>query len=275
MLIISLKNGQLGNNLKSYSKIIAFAVHHHINVYILGFDDYYCYFENLAYYPNVKFIAPFKNCFNKKWIKPFWKSYLKIIGSITHLIYTRKKLKQLNDGAIHIINAWKMLEEKLDPSISYDCTKEIFAPKSVIKEKTDFAMNAYKDEYVIVGVHIRRGDYKDYRNGEWYYEDNIYSEKMEEFEKEYHALHPNEKIAFLLCSNEKLNLDYFRSRHYVFQIPQAGIMHDLYGLSQCDYIIGAPSSYSEWAAFYGNTPIFIIGERNRQVKLSEFGIPHY
>lgn len=275
MLIISLKNGQLGNNLKSYSKIIAFAIHYNINVYILGFDDYYCYFENLAYYPNIKFVTPFKKCINKRWRKPFWKSYLKVIGSLTHLIYTRKKLEQLNDGSFHILNAWKMIEEKLDSSISYDCTKQIFTPKSLIKEKTDSIINVYRKEYVIVGVHIRRGDYKNYRNGEWYYEDEVYSEKMEEFEKEYGSLHPDQKIIFLLCSNEKLNMEYFQSKHSVFQIPQAGIMHDLYGLSQCDYIIAVPSSYSEWAAFYGSTPLFIMGRKDRQLKLSKFAIPNY
>lgn len=43
-------------------------------------------------------------------------------------------------------------------------------------------------------------------------------------------------------------------------------------LSQCDYIIGLPSSYSQWASFMGEVPVKFIMSSNDQIYAKDFSI---
>jgi Glycosyl transferase family 11. len=99
---------------------------------------------------------------------------------------------------------------------------------------------------VIVGVHIRRGDYKEWLDGIYYFSDEAYSRAMKDLEKQ--LLEKGEKVKFLICSNEKINLNSF-SELDCFIIPESSSEKDLYALSKSDYIIGPPSSFSQWASF--------------------------
>jgi hypothetical protein len=41
-------------------------------------------------------------------------------------------------------------------------------------------------------------------------------------------------------------------------------MGDLYALAKYDYILGPLSSYSQWASFYGNKPLYqLSGSKDR------------
>lgn len=41
-------------------------------------------------------------------------------------------------------------------------------------------------------------------------------------------------------------------------------------MSQCDYIIGPPSTFSTWASFMGKVPLLHLYSAGQKVKLSEF-----
>ena len=47
---------------------------------------------------------------------------------------------------------------------------------------------------------------------------------------------------------------------------------DLYSLAACDYIIGPPSTYTQWASFYGQVPRFVHNrkyeEKSGMVRMS-------
>ncbi|PWG81066.1 alpha-1,2-fucosyltransferase [Pararcticibacter amylolyticus] len=111
-----------------------------------------------------------------------------------------------------------------------------------------------KNADILIGVHIRRGDYKDFNYGSWYYEDEVYLKNMKSIEAFYKK---NGKVCnFFIASNEKVPLKNFsglnakwEERHFII---------DLYSLASCDYIIGPPSTYSGWAAFFGKVPLFHI-----------------
>lgn len=121
---------------------------------------------------------------------------------------------------------------------------------------------------VIVGVHIRRGDYKTFLNGCWYYEDEIYAEKMRAMKAILEE--QNKTCVFLICSNEKINEENYKGlsivtgdRHFIV---------DLYCLSQSDYLIGPPSTFTMWASFYGETPLLTLENAAKEVILSDFEI---
>ena len=56
----------------------------------------------------------------------------------------------------------------------------------------------------------------------------------------------------------------------LLRIPDADGITDLYGLSSCDYIMGPPSSYSQWASFVGNVPIQFLLSDDADVLLGQF-----
>ncbi|MBC5772974.1 alpha-1,2-fucosyltransferase [Pontibacter sp. KCTC 32443] len=147
--------------------------------------------------------------------------------------------------------------------------REIFTPLPEYMDQVQEIINKCKTlGDTIVGVHLRRGDFKDFNNGKWYYEDETYYKKMLEVEQELAA--KGRRCVFLMCSNEKINKNNFKglpivneSRHYIV---------DLYVLSQCDYLIGPPSTYSMWASFYGEVPLYHINDPKKQITLSDFEV---
>ena len=103
---------------------------------------------------------------------------------------------------------------------------------------------------VLVGVHMRQGDYRRNMGGEYYYTAQQYGKMMKDVER----LFPGRAVGFLVCSDGTPDRGYFKEVR-----SAAGTGHvaeDLYALAECDYLIGPPSTYSMWASFYGNVPIY-------------------
>jgi hypothetical protein len=108
-------------------------------------------------------------------------------------------------------------------------------------------------ECILCGVHIRLGDYKQHKSGCWFYSFEQYMAKMQEFSDLFGTRKP---VRFLVCSNENLPQDAFRGLPVTFGSGQ--FMEDLMALSQCDYIMGPPSTYSAWASFCGDVPLNLL-----------------
>ena len=120
---------------------------------------------------------------------------------------------------------------------------------------------------VLIGLHIRRGDYDIHLGGRHYYPLEFYRETMDRVA----ALFPNRRIAFLLCSNEKLPMEIF-APHQVATGPGTSL-GDLYCLAECDYLLGPPSTYSLWAAYYKRKPIYQMFRREAPASLDNFMVP--
>ena len=76
------------------------------------------------------------------------------------------------------------------------------------------------------------------------------------------ARHQHEPIRFVICSNEKLDLSYFREAGLEVNAGPGHEALDLYALSKCDLIIGPPSTYNLWASFLNDVPLFWIRDKN-------------
>ena len=53
---------------------------------------------------------------------------------------------------------------------------------------------------------------------------------------------------------------------------QAGAITDLYALSQCDYLLGPPSTFSQWASFYGNGKLCFVKNRHTVLHMDDFKV---
>ena len=56
----------------------------------------------------------------------------------------------------------------------------------------------------------------------------------------------------------------------MFMIEKSDGITDLYALSRCDLIIGSPSSYSQWASFYGDVPLCLILRDKMNIIIDSF-----
>ena len=150
-----------------------------------------------------------------------------------------------------------------------DWLRKTLSPNpEVLETCTKYVGEARENADVIVGVHIRRGDYAKYYAGEFFYTHEEYKSWMQEIAA---ALGAEGKVVrFLICSNEKVDLHFYEPL-YVQRGPGSEI-HDLYALTKCDYILGPPSSYSAWASFMGEVPLCVIRSRNDEVSLSSFTV---
>jgi hypothetical protein len=101
---------------------------------------------------------------------------------------------------------------------------------------------------MLVGVHIRHGDYATFSDGHMYYTIAEYIELMHAVV----ALYPEKRISFLVCTNGDAKPSDFGALRT--RIAPGHVVVDLYTLARCDLIVGPPSTYSEWASFYGNVP---------------------
>ncbi|MGA2223586.1 MAG: hypothetical protein ABSH41_03985 [Syntrophobacteraceae bacterium] len=123
--------------------------------------------------------------------------------------------------------------------------------KNYVDAATALAGKARGDaECILCGVHLRLGDYKQFKSGRWFYSIEQYVAKMREFHECFRTRNP---VRFLVCSDGNLPRDPFRGLPVAFGSGQ--FMEDLSALSQCDFIFGPPSTYSAWASFYGDVPL--------------------
>jgi hypothetical protein len=124
-----------------------------------------------------------------------------------------------------------------------------------------------KNREVLVGVHIRRGDYKRFENGRWFFEDAVYLDKMQSIKAQLDQR--GLSTGFVLCSNEDINLYFFRQNLQVDHKKDAFII-DFLTLSMADFIIGPPSTFSAMASLFGNVPLQFINEAGADVSLTGF-----
>lgn len=132
--------------------------------------------------------------------------------------------------------------------------RRIFTPSPVITTEMDALFSEVRrDGGKVIGIHIRRGDYKDWRGGKYYYSVEQYAG----FCRTIADLFAGQDVTFFLASNEDIDISLFEGLK-VFRHPAPSATYDLYGLSQCDRIAGPPSSFSRFAAFIGGRPIAFI-----------------
>jgi len=119
---------------------------------------------------------------------------------------------------------------------------------------------------VVVGVHIRHGDYKNYKEGKYYFSFEQYKELMKKIEK----LFSFKNIVFLICSDAKLTHTIFDD--FSFEFGTGHLIEDMYSLARCNYLIGTKSTYLRWASFYGEVPMHEIEDPNKSLSLGNFKV---
>lgn len=255
MKIVFDNGGQTCNNLWSYVQVLIKCIEKHEKAYVLCHDLQIDKFPNLLNNPYLKF--------------PLYTKLLRNMGVDKYLIrIIRSTLNNRFYNIIpHIVKKIKFFScpwyTSLDDDIPekyHEVIKRYFMPAENICSDVDCIFDREYTNNVIIGVHIRRGDYSTWHGGRYYYSleqyancckllMNLFSDK-------------NKKCIFFLSSNEKLELDSSWKDIPFFKLSSSSPISDLYALSKCSYIIGPPSTFSSWASFFGKVPLAFIYDPN-------------
>jgi hypothetical protein len=128
-----------------------------------------------------------------------------------------------------------------------------------VKAKMQKVEQGSTGSIVRLGVHIRRGDYRIFHDGRYLYGDEVYQRHIRRFM----MLHPGKAIHVYIATNDPE----VKESSYQEQCPGAHVHclggsspEDLFMLSECDYLIGPPSTYSLVAAMYRDIPLYRMDE---------------
>ncbi len=153
-----------------------------------------------------------------------------------------------------------------------DAIRTYFAPLPEIRAEAERVVAAARaDADAVIGVHIRHGDYASHLDGRFFYPVQTYLRLM----RDARALLAPRRVAFLIFSNAEHAANEFAE--FDATPGPGGLVSDLHALSLCDRIIGPPSSYSSWSAFYGRVPIARVQEPDRRLTPADFEVlesPH-
>lgn len=274
MLIPSEKPGQLANRMILLSHFIAFSLEYDTPVLLHLLDEYADLFEGpqqglkikgkniLHFMDNSKFTRSLLFYFFEKFSRIMRKSglsdlyfaktiYIKT-DDPTFIMNNEQNLAELTSKKIFFLSGWLfrtqgLLEKHRNFITSY------FKPLKTFRDSAENIILPLKNDFkTVVGIHIRRGDYKNFLGGKYFYELATYKSVMNKIAN----IFWKEQTAFVICSNEKIDLDFFSGLN-AFKGP-GHFVADLYTLSLCDYIAGPPSTFSMWASFYGQKPLWQI-----------------
>lgn len=258
--IISDSENQLCNRFFAYLDSVSWAIRYNKHVYILFWNENIKYFDILRSNKYVSF--PFYFVEKRRWLKAI---YCRIIdGRLANKFYFSSLGHKFG-----FFSGWanrgltdNLLEDKTE-------LRRIFLPNNDIRHKVNSLFEEYRvGRSLIVGVHIRRGDYKTFIGGRFYYENSVYEQRMAEIVE----LCKDRDICFYLASNEDIP-ESLTKKFKSFSIPKANTAEDLYALSKCDILLGPPSTFTGWASYLNDIPIYYIYDKNKTIKSLDYFSP--
>jgi hypothetical protein len=151
----------------------------------------------------------------------------------------------------------------------FEAIKEYFTPlKDHEARASAVVRQARVGAEVLVGVHLRQFDpIIDHSPPPMYrYE---HAEQMSQPLHRTAGLFSGKEVKFLLFSNGRINRSLFSG---LSTMEGTGhIAEDLHALSLCDYILASTySSYSRWASFYGNVPLYQVDDLGAKFSVEDF-----
>ncbi len=267
-IFVSKPYGRLGNLLYKASHLIAFAIEHDLTVWDRSFNTrrYAKLFPKIRNrlflsYPH-SIILPFP-C---SWFHGVQSALIKILSrKESYDIEAPRKPRQTQQLDIESLfsegNRSITINEFHYRSYATvhkhgDFIRDLFTPHKKVTAAAHREVNRLKDTHsLVVGVHIRRGDYEQWKGGIHFHSLDAFRSVMEDSIK---AL-SEENIMFVIFSDDiDLDLSPFKGLNHIRLSEWSCISFDWYAMSLCDYIIAPCSTYSGWAAFHGKTPIFTM-----------------
>lgn len=271
MIIILADTGQLGNKLLLLSNSLATAIKNDDKLITYSFNEYEKYFDiyngNRIINKNIKLLKnkTIKKCIIKL-LNILYCMNINKIPLNTKIIKKVSDIDTYNNKNKYIIIDWTYRDIK-NLILLKNEVNDIISIKDKYKNDVNSKIKRYYKKYdTLIGVHIRRGDYKEWMNGKYYFSFEQYNQILNDIRN----LYNDKKILFILVSNEKINSQYFKGVN--IEVNEGSFIEDIYLLSKCDFIVGPLSTFNRWSSFMGNTPLLTIEDINRKITKNDFNI---
>jgi hypothetical protein len=295
LLIVGLRCGRLGNRIVLFANLIAYAAEHGYRLINFAFHSYAPFFETtrrdiycrypisprrswLDIVPGVAVAIRGTRIFyhatrlssvlNEKW-PVFGKRVFTLRegrGQPIILLETPALQAQIDAAEVVFVYGWVFRAPEAVRRHA-EKVRAYFRPIPEFERVSAQAVGTLRERAdVVIGVHIRLGDFRQFRKGKRWFTIPQYAAWMRTLADQF----PGKRVSFLVCSDEARHRDEFRGLTVGF--GPGSPMGDLYALAKCDYILGPLSSYSQWASFYGNKPVYHVRESNDQIDRSKFRV---
>ena len=294
ILIVGLRTGRLGNRLVLFANVIGFAAEHGHRVVNVAFHSYahlfeatrrdiYCRYP-VAWRRSLFDLIPGAASAIRKtrifyhFIRRVseWNDRFPILGKSmftlreiprqTLLLDAAEVQSRMADAKIVFFHGWRF---RAPESVrrQADKIREYFRPVAGLADASRQVVARLRQvAEVIIGVHLRQGDYRTWKQGQYFFPPERYAAWMRELAGQF----PGRKTAFFVCSNEPRQASEFTGLTVV--IGAGTLVVDLYTLAGCDYILGPPSTLSQWASFYGNKPLYHLRSSDDRVERDRFTV---
>lgn len=121
---------------------------------------------------------------------------------------------------------------------------------------------------ILLAVHIRRGDYKEWLDGKFYFEDDVYIDKIHQVLEQL-----GQPAKIILFSNDpNLNYGVYQQAFGNVLRSENSVAADHFLMSKCDYIIGPPSTFTMWASLIGETQFLHFHSKDDIIQTDRFRI---
>lgn len=257
MKIIVDKPGQTCNRLWSYVALVSQAISQQSKVSILKFDNTINNFPNMIRSKYIRLPYYNKILINLLGVD----NYIRLIEKIYFNRFTHKWTQSYWEKRGEVVDGWDFRGKDYDFDKNKETIKEIFKPSEDLAKRVTSSFQEIRKNYdIIIGMHIRRGDYARWLGGRYFYELSDYKRVMLKYQD---SLKGNKTVCFFISSNEPIDLQFFKGVSCYKHEPSSPIL-DLYSLAACDGIVGPLSTYSRWASFYGETPLWVLEPEDLQ-----------
>ena len=285
-IILSCNYGRLGNRLHTHANILAWCITNDYNLSNLSFRSYSNLFETQRHHSSDSYYKTrnlvfclMKFNFVCNWIEKIIlsKKWMRRLSFFVHHVekdnfstLEERELNLIKTNKIIIINTWDIRCPK-SINLAGDTVRRLLRPASIyINFASDFTSKLKKHYDCLIGVHARRGDYRTYLNGKYYYNWETYKKWILEL-KLVLKKEGYKKIAFVLCSDETPPRSILDDESIHFTATKE-YMIDLYVLTLCNYNLGPPSSFGTWISWHGKVPRLVVNQGTRIINLENFNI---
>lgn len=273
-LIIHQEYGQLGNILFRLANTLGFAIEHGFKVedYTLAFCNYHDGSSNIRFLENYhrfhffEFPQPRFSLINR--IK--WKLRNRATRG-TQLVENFEPtfdLQNLKTDQSYELKGFHFSSGELVIKHRSKICEILKFRESEINQVQDLISKAKNKFKVLLGVHIRRNDYKEFYEGKYFLSLGEYLKSIDRFK----SSHPDpQSVGVVVCSDDNQSLLKIQTDHADYILIKGNVVQDMFALSQCDYIIAPKTTtMSAWASYFGNCQLLQIDQSKKKITFKDF-----
>jgi hypothetical protein len=289
MIILASKGGALGNRLWSFAHLIATAEEHGFRVADVAFDEFGADFVGTYGNWSGRYPAPRRSSRRtmrrlRRWLYEAVRVLAAVLARLPvvpwpFVLFRIDWNERCDMGSeafaalvrrrpLVVLQGWFFRDED-SLRRHADVVRQFFRPTPLLEASVErFLVSVRAADTVLLGVHVRQGDYSWFREGRYYYELATYRQAIVRFA----ALVPDLRVRVVLCSDQV---------HDPAQLAVPGVevvpgpgtpLEDMHALAGCDYLIAPPSTFTLWASFAGEVPLLLLESADQTFALSDFGL---